>query len=134
MLEVVLTQNGWAPMKDFGKGLFLVKKCENRKVNRVHGDHLKVYVICEQVKSSLTRKASPKHQASSLLVKQNHHTVTKDSSTHECIFSVEERDDVIQNRKISSQDCAPLNAIDKATLKDLQVYCDCGVWSLHAKI
>lgn len=31
-------------IKDIGKGLFLVNKCDNGKVDCVHGDHLKVYL------------------------------------------------------------------------------------------
>ena len=71
-------------IKDIGKSLFLVKKCDNGKVDRVHEDHLKVYVISEQIEYSLAHKASPEHQTSCLSMKK-HHTVKKDSTSHESI-------------------------------------------------
>ena len=43
--------------KDIGKGLFLVKRCDSGKVERVHGDHLKVYVTSEEIESSWTKKS-----------------------------------------------------------------------------
>ena len=84
-------------IKDIGKGLFLVKRCDNGKVDLVHGDHLKVFL--EQIEHALTHKASAEHKASYLSMKK-HHTVKKDSTSHESIsedLSGQDRDDIMQN-------------------------------------
>ena len=95
-----------------------MKKCDNGKIDHVHGDRLKVFVIFVQIEYSLTHKISPEHQASYLSMKK-HHTVKQDSTSHESNsedFSGEDRDEIMQNEGSVSQ-----NAIDDATLKE-QLY------------
>ena len=101
-------------IKDIGKGLFLVKRCDNGQVDCVHGDHLKVFL--EQIEHTLTHKASAEHKASYLSMKK-HHTVKTDSTSHEIIsedLSGQDRDDIMQN-----EDTVPQNATGDATLKEL---------------
>ena len=99
-------------IKDIGKGLFVVKKCDNGKVDHIHADHLKVYVISEQIEYSLAHKASPEYQTSCLSMKKHHTVLKKDSTFHESIsedFRGVERVEVTQN------------ATDEATLRE-QLY------------
>ena len=49
-------------MKDNGKGLFLVKRCDDGKVDRAHGDNLKVFMVPKQIEYS--HKATVEHQES----------------------------------------------------------------------
>ena len=73
-----------------------MKKCDNGKVDRVHGEHLKVYVISEQIDNSLAQKASLDQKAS-------YDSVKKNSTTHEDIskdFSGEE--DTLKEQLFSS--------------------------------
>ena len=103
-------------MKDIGKGLFLVKRCNDGKVDRVHGDHLKVFVVPEQIE--YLHKATVEHQESHVSM-QEHHTAKNDSNSHESAYehcSGESEDEIMQNDSVSQP-----NAIDNAILQE-QLY------------
>eukprot|EP00731_Ephydatia_muelleri_P007928 Em0004g266a len=102
-------------MKDIGKGLFLVKRCDDGKVD--HGDHLKVYVVPKQIEYS--HKATVEHQESHVSMQENH-TVENDSKSHESAYedcSGESEDEIMQYENSVSQP----NAIGNATLQE-QLY------------
>ena len=104
-------------MKDIGKGLFLVKRCDDGKVDRAHGDHLKVFVVPKQIEYS--HKPTVEHQKSHMSMQENH-IVENDSNSHESAYedcSGESEDEIMQYEDRVSQP----NAIDNATLQE-QLY------------
>ena len=70
-------------MKDNGKGLFLVKRCDDGKVDRAHGDHLKVFVVPKQIEYS--HKPTVEHQKSHMSMQENH-IVENDSNSNESAY------------------------------------------------
>ena len=104
-------------MKDIGKGLFLMKRCDDGKVDRAHGDHLKVFVVPKQIEYS--HKPTVEHQKSYMSMQENH-IVENDSNSHESAYedcSGESEDEIMQYEDRVSQQ----NAIDNATLQE-QLY------------
>eukprot|EP00731_Ephydatia_muelleri_P005131 Em0002g1307a len=87
-------------MKDIGKGLFFVKRCDDGKIEYSH-------------------KATVEHQESHVSMQENH-TVENDSNSHESAYedcSGESEDEIMQYEDSVSQP----NAIDNATLQE-QLY------------
>ena len=101
-------------MKDIGKGLFLVKCCDDGKVDRAHGDHLKVFVVPKQIEYS--HKATVEHQESHVSMQENHTVENSHESPYEDC-SGESEDEIMQYEDSVSQP----NAIDNATLQE-QLY------------
>ena len=84
------------PYEVIGKGLFLVKRCDDGKVDRAHGDHLKVFVVPKQIE--YLHKATVENQVSHVSMQENH-TVENDSNSHESAYedcSGESEDEIMQ--------------------------------------